>query len=427
MKTIEKPNMLQGTWKEDSNQSDLRRSFFRWFRVVLGLGLVITSAYLLWQRQTRVVSRVGYLNAELITIYAPITGVLNLERIDVGNVLPEGFNIGSITNERNPQIEIDVENLRSRLLLAKNQLKSVNERLGNRQKLVDFLTKKADSQATLDLQFFRANLDRARNELRQAQANLNLARKEAQRFTRLAQEGAVPQQRADQAIAQLKTAEALVLSRQAEVDRSISALNATQQGLQLDSARTFSFPQIRLLDLEKEIADLTQEKRQIEVSILALEQELRKAQLQLNLQRLAKLKSPIKAVVWSVNFRTGKLGVPIGAGTPIMQLLDCQEVWVTALVAEQENRRLRLGQPAEVRLLDGTNRIYRGRVRSIRGGVGRVPAGVDVAVPPNELVRNELEVQITLEDRGEELSAGRFCSVGQSVEVVFPNQYEADF
>jgi hypothetical protein len=46
-------------------------------------------------------------------------------------------------------------------------------------------------------------------------------------------------------------------------------------------------------------------------------------------------------------------------------------------------------------------------------------AGSDVAVPPDELVRNELEVQVTLDDHGEELSDGRFCSVGQSVEVVF--------
>jgi multidrug resistance efflux pump len=412
--------MFKDKPKEETHEGNLRRNFFRWFRVIFGVGLVMTAGYFFWQRQTRVVSRVGYINAELINIYAPITGVLKLERVDVGDELPEGRLIGSVTNERNPQIEIDVENLRSRLMIAKNQLRSVNERLNSRQRLVDFLTEKANSQATLEIEFFRANLNRARSELSQAQANLNLARKEAERFTRLAQEGAVPQQRADQAIAELRTAEALVRSRKAEVDRSISALNATQQGLQLDSARTFSFPEIRLLDLQREITDLTQEKREIEVSILVLEKELRNAQQQLNLQREAKLKSPIKAVVWSVNLRTGKLGVPIGAGTPIMQLLDCQEVWATALVAEQENRRLRLGQPAEVRLLDGTNRVYKGRVRSIRGGVGRVNAGVDVAVPPNELVRNELEVQVTLDDRGEELSAGRFCSVGQSVEVIFP-------
>ena len=427
MKTLMPLTMLKDKQKEETNEGNLRRNFFRWFRVIFGVGLVVTAGYLFWQRQSKVVSRVGYINAELITIHAPITGILTLERVDVGGVLPEGLVIGSITNDRNPQIEIDVENLRSRLRLAKSQLQSVNQRLSTRQRLVDFLTEKAISQALLDMEFFRANLDRTRSELRQAQASLNLARKEAQRFTRLAQEGVVSQQRADQAIAELKTAEAIVLSRQAEVDRSISALNATQQGLQLDSARTFSFPQIRLLDLEREIADLTQEKRQIEVSILALEQELRKAQVQLNLQRSAKLKSPVKAVVWSVNVRTGRLGVPIGAGTPILQLLDCQEVWATALVAEQENRRLQLGQPAEARLLDGTNRTYKGRVRSIRGGVGRVPAGVDVAIPPNELVRNELEVQITLDDRGEELAGGRFCSVGQSVEVVFPNPYEANF
>jgi multidrug resistance efflux pump len=412
--------MFKNKQKEDTNDNNVRRNFFRWFRLLFGVGLVATAGYLFWQRQIKVVSRVGYINAELITMYTPITGVLTLERVDVGNVLPEGLLIGTITNERNPQIEIDVENLRSRMLLAKNQLQSVNERLNTRQRLADFLIGKANSQATFDIEFFRANLNRARSELSQAEANLNLARKEAQRFTSLVEEGVVSQQRADQAIAELRTAEALVATRKAEVDRSISALNATQQGLQLDSARTFSFPEIRLLELQKEITDLAQEKREIEVSILVLEKELSKAQLQLNLQREAKIKNPIKSVVWSVNLRTGRLGTPIGAGTPILQLLDCQEVWATALVAEQENRRLQLGQPAEVRLLDGTNRMYKGRVRSIRGGVGRINAGTDVAVPPSELVRNELEVQVTLDDRGEELAGGRFCSVGQSIEVVFP-------
>jgi len=411
--------LFQNQPQKDAVQNNLRRDFFRLLRIIFGLGLFVFAGHLFWQRQTRVISRVGYINAELITIYAPITGTLHLERVDVGNVLPQGFTIGAITNERNPQLEIDVENLRSRLLLAQNQLKSVNKRLNNRQRLVDFLTQKAKKQIALDIEFFRANLERARHELQQAQANLELARKEAQRFSRLAQEGAVSQQRADQAIAEMRAAEALVASRQAEVDRSLSALIATQQGLQLDSARTFSFPQIRLLDLQREITDLAQEKREIQVSLLVLEQELRKAQMQLHLQREARLKSPIKGVVWSVNIRTGELGVPVSAGTAILQLIDCKEVWATALVAERANRKLRLGQPAEVKLLDGSNRVYRGRVRSIRGGVGRMTAGSDVAVPPDELVRNELEVQVTLDDQGEELSGGRFCSVGQSVEVVF--------
>ncbi len=411
--------LFQNKPQETTVENNLRRKFFRWFRILFGAGLMIFAGYLFWQRQTRVISRVGYINAELITIHAPITGILHLERINVGSALPKGFLIGSITNERNPQIAIDVENLNSRLRLTQNQLKSVNERLNDRQRLADFLTKKTQSQISLDIDFFRANVERARSELKQAQVNLELARKEAQRFTRLAQEGAVSQQRADQALAEMKTAEALVASRQAEVDRSLSALTATQQGLQLDSARTFSFPQIRLLDVQKEITDLIQEKRQLEVSVLILEQELRKAQLQLNLQRSAKLESPVSSFVWSVNIRTGELGVPVNMGTAVLQLLDCREIWATALVTERANRKLRLGQPAEVRLLDGSNRIYRGWVRSIRGGVGRVTAGADVAVPPDELVRNELEVQVTLDDHGEALAGGRFCSVGQSVEVMF--------
>ena len=399
---------------------NLRQNFFRWFRLVFGAGLVVAAGYLFWQRQTKVVSRVGYINAELVTIYAPITGILKLETIQPGYVLPKGLLIGKITNERNPQLETDLQNLRSRVRFAQSQLQAINNRIGDRQRLASYLAVKADSQTALDIEFFRANLERTRSELQQARANLELARKDAERFIKLAQEGAVPQQRADQAIASMRTAQALVASREAEVKRSITALNATRQGLQLDSARTFSFPEIRLLDLQREITDLEQEKRSIEVSLLSLQQEIQKAERQLKLQREAVIKSPVRTVVWSVKLRTGALGVPIGAGTPIMQLLDCQEVWATALVAEQDNRRLRLGQSAEIRLLDGTNRTYRGRIRSIRGGVGKVNAGEDVAIPPNELVRNELEVQVSIENSGEELSGAGFCSVGQSIEVSFP-------
>ncbi|MFN3926847.1 MAG: HlyD family secretion protein [Pseudanabaenaceae cyanobacterium] len=398
---------------------------FRWLRILIGVGLVGIAGYLLWQRQSRVVSRVGYINGALINIYAPITGTFRLEPVHPGETLTQGKLIGEVINERNSQIEIDIEDMRSRLRLAQSQLQTVNNRLANRSAMYSALAEKANQQSGLDVAFFQANLERSRSELREAEARLELARKEVQRFTNLAREGAVPQQRADQAIAEMKSIQQVVESRRAEIQRNLTSLEATRAGLQIDSARTFSFPEIRMLDLTREINDLEQEKRNLEVTIQNLQREVKNGEKQLQLQRSAVIRNPVDTVVWSVNIRTGALGAHVGAGTLLVQLLDCREVWATALVAEQETRNLRLNQRAEVRVLDGTNRIFKGRIKAIRGGVGRVPVGTDVAVPPSDLVRNEIEVQVSLDDRGAEIAKeGVFCSVGQSVEVSFVRNNE---
>ncbi len=65
-----------------------------------------------------------------------------------------------------------------------------------------------------------------------------------------------------------------------------------------------------------------------------------------------------------------------------------------------------------------SDRRISGYVRAIRGGPGKVEVGENIAVPPPDLVRNELAVDVQLDALPPELSAQNFCGVGQSVEVV---------
>ncbi|MEN9276365.1 MAG: HlyD family efflux transporter periplasmic adaptor subunit [Gloeomargarita sp. GMQP_bins_5] len=397
-----------------------RQLWVRAGRALVGLMLLGVAVWWGWRRLTRVFSRVAYINGEVITIYAPIEGTLRLEPLQPGQMLSQGAVLGRITNERNAQLEIDLQRLRGRQRLTQEQLQSVNRQLAQRRQTYELLRQKSWQQTALDVAFFRAALDRSRSELRAAQAQLALAQKELERAMALAQEGAVPQQQVDQARTQARLAQETVRERQAELERQRLNLQAAQAGLQLDSARTFSFPAIRLLDLTKEITDLEQEKQQLQTTLVTLAQDIRKAEQQLRLVQATVLRSPGETVVWSVPLRTGELGTHVGAGTPLLQLLNCEQVWVSALVAERTNHRLHLGQRAVVRFLDGTQRVLPGRVRAIRGGTGQVTVGTDVAVPPPELVRHELEVQVQLQAPPQVWSRrGDFCGVGQRVEVEF--------
>ncbi|MCS7226706.1 MAG: hypothetical protein NZ821_06930, partial [Gloeomargarita sp. SKYB31] len=236
-----------------------RQQWVRGVRLLVGVGLLSIAIGWGWRRLTRVISRVAYVNGEVITVYAPITGTLRLEPLLPGKALPQGAVLGQIVNERNAQLEIDLQHLRGRQRLMQQQLQSINLRLAQRKQTYNFLQRKSRQQSTLDVAFFRSALERSRSDLRAAQAQLALAQQELERVMVLAREGAVPQQQVDQAQTAVRLAQEAVVNHQAEVERQRINLQAIQSGLQLEAARTFSFPAIRLLDLEKDIIDLEQE------------------------------------------------------------------------------------------------------------------------------------------------------------------------
>ncbi len=396
-----------------------RQQLFRALRLLFIFSLVAASAWFLWQRQTRVFSRVGYLNGTLLNIYARIPGTLVLYPLQPGQLLSKGQEIGRIENERNPQLETDRQNLETRLAVAQRQRQVLLQKRRSRQQLIAELSHDQREQTRLEVRFAQEALQRTLAELREAQEAFTLARLEAERYSWLVRQGAVSQQRADEAVYKARQAEQVVKNKQAELRRYQTNLEAFRKGLQLDSARTFSFPQIRVIDLQIEVVNIEGQIAEVEATIAELKKEIANIKQQLALQRLARIQSPIRGVVWSVIHKSGTLGIPISAGDPIAKVLDCDDVWATALVAERENARLRVGQPAIVRLLDGSDRRMSGWVRAIRGGPGKVVVGETVAVPPPDLVRNELAVDVALNKLPPELGTQRFCGMGQSVEVIF--------
>ncbi|XFA73473.1 HlyD family efflux transporter periplasmic adaptor subunit [Thermosynechococcaceae cyanobacterium Okahandja] len=400
-------------------QSHQRRRVFRIVRIGLGVTLIGLAVYLLWWRQRNVVSRVGYLNGTVINLYATISGTLILDPLRPGEALAAGTEIGIIRNDRNPQLETDRQNLETRLQVALTQQQALERKRASRQALIQDLDRYQQSQRWLEIRYSQEAVQRSLGELRQAQEALAIARIEADRYSSLVESGAVARQLADEAVSRAQQAAKIVESRQAELRRHQTALQAARQGLQLDASRTFSFPQIRLIDLQLELVDIEVEQLEVASTIAELRREIANINQQLQLQRLAAITVPTSSVVWSVIHKTGSLGIPLTAGDPILELLDCEDVWATALVSERDNARLRVGAPATVRLLDGSDRRITGYVRAIRGGPGKVEVGQNIAVPPPDLVRNELAVDVQLDTLPPELSAQNFCGVGQSVEVVF--------
>lgn len=65
-----------------------------------------------------------------------------------------------------------------------------------------------------------------------------------------------------------------------------------------------------------------------------------------------------------ITSRLAEAGQVVAAGQPVLRLAELDRPWVRAYVAEPDLPRVRLGQPAEVRV-DGDGRVFKGRLAFI--------------------------------------------------------------
>lgn len=135
----------------------------------------------------------------------------------------------------------------------------------------------------------------------------------------------------------------------------------------------------------------------------------------LDLQRHAAATIPFDGVIWSVHTHPGS---QVAAHELVLQIINPKRIWVDAFIKEKHADRFQVGTPVLIHTADGKE-SWRGRVDSIRAGVGRVDVESPVALPPGDLARRRLAVRISM-DSLPPFSAGQFYGVGRSVIVSLP-------
>jgi membrane fusion protein (multidrug efflux system) len=135
--------------------------------------------------------------------------------------------------------------------------------------------------------------------------------------------------------------------------------------------------------LEEELA-LTEKSQQSELRNLQIEIERAKVQLQriqINAEQMA-IRTPISGtVVMMTSFRNGQvsqvaLGDQVRPGTYFMQIVDPSTMILEATFNQADSQRLRVGQPAEVRLDAYPDRVWPARIVSLGATTAASGAGM---------------------------------------------------
>ncbi|GAB1537437.1 hypothetical protein NUACC21_00770 [Scytonema sp. NUACC21] len=196
-------------------------------KIILSI-LVLTCLAVIGVRLRRNFSQIrsvqAFVNGEIIFVRASIPGKLELksEKIKLGNQLEKGTQIGTIKSTvENPRVsvlKIENQQLKTRLQDFKQQLAGVKQQIQNRTKLMNLFEQQTGIQRTLQVNYALQQIRQYEGEITRARAREKVSLADAQRFERLAKEGAVTLSRAENEIASAQQASATVKEAQSKIE-----------------------------------------------------------------------------------------------------------------------------------------------------------------------------------------------------------------
>ncbi len=394
--------------------------------LILALSFPAVVGIMLRRNFSQIRSVQGFVNGELIFVRASIPGELELksEKIKLSKQLKKGTQIGTIKSTvENPRVsvlKIDRQRLETSLQDVQQQISGVKQQIRNRAKLMNLFKQQASIQRNLQRNYARQQINQYQGQKLQSQAAEKLAIAEAQRYSILGKEGVVSLSKVESEIATAQQASAKVKETQFAIEQVKLATEATEAGLQLEGTRTLSYPETRVFELDVELTDLKQQQRNLEKQFQSLQAQLSITSKELQAQQIVSVLAPTTGVIWSIDSQSQEV---VEANKSIIQLLNCQELWVEAFINETDANKLAVGQQAQISLNNSNNVQWKGRVETIRAGTGRFEVGQYIVEPPPEIARRQIPVRVAAVrikvDWQKVPRFDDFCLAGRSVNVRF--------
>jgi membrane fusion protein, multidrug efflux system len=214
------------------------------------------------------------------------------------------------------------------------------------------------NSARAGIQAAKQEYEAAQAQLAEAEANNTKAQNDLQRYKQLVEKQEISQQQYDQAYAAAAANAATVAGARA------SAQAARQQVTQAEG---------KLVQAEANYRYAATAPRQMRVTRARAAEalaaaELKKAALDqaaLDLE-YTKVRAPINGIISN---RTVEVGQNVSPGQQMLNVIDLDDIWITANFKETQLADMRIGQPVTIHV-DANGRSYNGKVNSIAGASG---------------------------------------------------------
>lgn len=376
----------------------------KYTRLLIGLFIVVAGLWILVGEQMSGASADAVVNAHVVTVRSDVAGVLTLPKRTLGSRVAKGDVIASLADELADSMRLDdllmerglVDAEKSRIMAERDGIASIRGSLDDRteryrrERLSDLRTR---------LSFARDRLETLQAEGVPEQVALNAAFQQG-----LTGEDSLPLGEAFAISAARERVETLEIAlRAAEADVFLGdgyndSPNAEQRSVELQSD---------LLLRDARIAELG-------ARASLLDERIARERLRVSAFRGGDLRTPVNGLYWEVLEGDG---VTVQRGDPILRIVDCDSVMITASVAEGVYNRIEVGQQAVFRL-NGDAKPYSATV-SRKAGSGAATIYWNLAVAPSKQHLERFDVTLIANFPAAERPG---CGIGRTGRVFFESR-----
>jgi multidrug resistance efflux pump len=377
----------------------------RFAKLALAAALLGVGTLTVYQQLVVRISREAVVNARVVTIRAPMDGIIKSAVMNPGDLVGAGVPVGRV-EDPTPD-DARVFQLQQEAKAAERERNMLLQRLADLDHARAEASTQAESYRLGRVRQDELRVEEARASLAAATARGSEAIDSEKRGTALYAHGYM----AAQAYERLSHAREVAQQETIAARKRLDAL-----GVELDAARNGTY----LGDNYNDVPSSFQRARELAVRIdetKATLDELKQKgktiagqlvgeQKRLTARSSTQLAAPISGNLWTVQAAAGEY---VRKGQELFTVLDCSTVVVTASVSERDYNELWLGDPVRFRVA-GTGREYSGTISKL----GLTSTGRSFAISPEE---RHHQVAVQLADL--EQNNNDRCAVGRTGEVIF--------
>ncbi|MFB2938930.1 HlyD family secretion protein [Aerosakkonemataceae cyanobacterium BLCC-F154] len=425
--------------------------------VLLGLAAAGVGVSLISYRMTHYIVESGLINGRTTQLRSPIDGNVKAFYARPGVSVRSGQVLARIGVDPSPQqeqIRLQIERTQQDQKQQQNAFQQ--QRLQIEGEVQTNLTQLTSAQQTLEIlksqlldinrqynSVGKVNVQLANKEVAQAKAALDAAnakttaaRLDYERYAQLLKNGIVPQQKVDQLRFAWESAKAEVQQAQANLNAAKDSLRAFQTGVTINNNTT------SILDQRTKLMQLIQTQT---VLVNTLKTQLDSARERLKqtqafkpnsiLQPVSTTKrylarqdyevaAPFAGIVYKTDREPGE---QINRTEAILTMLDCNELWVEAVVPASEVSSLQIQKPVSVQIA-GYPETIAGEIDLIQpvsgqGIAQQLPStqaqALSPSVPPNLAGQPLARVTVRIPPPPQYTQSNQFCGVGQLTRLTF--------
>lgn len=354
-------------------------------------------------------------SARTVQIVAPIPGEITFDLPLFGQEVKKGQEIASFSNPtvdkvKLEQLSIDQKYYKERITASETEIKKNQELFGELAKSWKTYLSSMEQRTIL-------TLNKAEDRQQQLLASLDMAWRDYNRKKDLADRGFVSRSEFDTSKSRYQEAQEAVDQAENDIRTYLSQVEAIRQGVSVNTDGRSDYPgqKQKMDDIQMKINDISSRIDEYKVKLTNIADVKKAEEARITLLANRNIKSPVNGAVWRLFSAKGTF---VEQNTPIMEILDCSNVFVDVALPERLFEKIKPGQKAYIKL-NGSSTEVEGEVSYVRGGsIDPRVAGLMVGLP-NVQRQREIQVLVKFNEDSLKQVPGDFCHVGRTGQVRF--------